>query len=79
MKKANNYLLKQRLSLGLAQNTLADILDVSPQFVGQIEKGRVNPPLYLIGPWCDVIGASKNKMLKLFVEDYRNNIKKNFS
>jgi len=71
----NNHRLKlARVEKGFSQQELADLVGVTRQTIGLIEKGKYNPTLNL----CINIAIALNKILNdLFWDDEKN--KKAFS
>ena len=51
-----NYIRERRNSLGLNQENLADMSEVSLRFLKDIENGKANPSIKQLGKICDILG-----------------------
>jgi putative transcriptional regulator len=74
MKKAGNLKLKlARIERGLSQQELADVVEVTRQTIGLIEKGKYNPTLNL----CIRIAKALEKTLDQLFWKEEDNEQKN--
>lgn len=62
------YLRKMRLKNGISGAELARLLFMDKPNITRLEKGRVNPSLYLIKQICDVLDMSMDEFFKQFKE-----------
>lgn len=69
------YLKQRRLSLGLTQGELAELLsDVHVQFVSNWERGKCAPPSHSFEKLIKVLQLSRQKLVKVMVEDSKASI-----
>lgn len=60
-----SWLAEQRVALGLTQKDLAARLNVSPQYLNDIERGRRNPPYALVEQIAQVLKADPDLLYVL--------------
>ena len=65
---------EERLKLGLTQARLAEDVDISEAYVGQIERGERNLALDTLVRLSNRLGASVDYLLKDSVDDSNDNI-----
>lgn len=64
------YLKQKRLGLDLTQSELADLLgNVHVQFVSNWERGICAPPNHCFEKLIEVLNLSRDKLVKVMVED----------
>ncbi len=65
LKKLGETIRELRIEKGLTQEKLAELADVDPKTVIQIEGGkRKNPTLNTLSKMADIFGVSLDKLLK---------------
>lgn len=67
------YLKQKRLGLDLTQSGLAEMLgNVHVQFISNWERGLCAPPNHCFEKLIDVLNLSRDKLVKVMVEDSKN-------
>lgn len=67
------YLKQKRLSLNLTQAELAGMLgNVHVQFISNWERGLCAPPNHCFEKLIEVLNLSRDKLVKVMVEDSKN-------
>lgn len=67
------YLKQKRLGLDLTQSELADMLgNVHVQFVSNWERGLCAPPNHCFENLIEILNLSRDKLVKVMVEDSKN-------
>ena len=69
---------EERLKLGLTQARVAEDVDISDAYMGQIERGERNLALDTLIRLANRLGASVDYLLKDSVDDSNNNILNQF-
>ncbi len=62
-KKIGQRIRRQRKELGMTQEDLANLLDLSPTFVGLLERGERSMSLQTLAMLCRVLEKSPEWML----------------
>lgn len=66
---------KRRIQTGIRQNTLADKIGISNNYLSSIERGKEKPSLEIIVKICNVLGVTPDYLL--MGNMYSNNIPQN--
>lgn len=57
-KKIGEYIKIVRTNHGLTQADLSSEMNINPQNISEIERGKVNPTMYWIDRMCNCIGLN---------------------
>ncbi len=68
LKSFGAHIKKMRIKKGISGAEFARLLFIDQPNVTRLEKGRVNPSLYLIKQICDVLEISLDEFFKYFKE-----------
>lgn len=69
--KLGNKIYRQRVKKNILQKDLAKALNISPQFLGRIEKGDVTLPADKMKKVSGLLEIQLDKLVSLAVQDYR--------
>ena len=68
LKSFGSHIKKMRIKKGISGAEFARLLFIDQPNLTRLEKGRVNPSIYLIKEMCDVLDISMEEFFKLFKE-----------
>ena len=72
--KFNERLRKIRMSRGLYQADLANLMNIEPYNISNWEQGRAEPCIEDIRKLCQVLKISADKLLDVREDDYHNDL-----
>jgi transcriptional regulator with XRE-family HTH domain len=75
MSELGKYLKEQRVKKGLSQKAVADAFKFNAQFVCLWENGKSKVPVKILPKLCNVLGVSRETVIRYLVYDYKEEIR----
>ena len=75
MTKVGTLILERRKQLNKTQIQLSLDLNITPQFLGHIEKGRVKFPIRRTASLCRSLGISAETVQEAFIQDFKSGLR----
>jgi transcriptional regulator with XRE-family HTH domain len=74
--KLHKYLQTQRLKKGITQLQIASAVNLHVQYISNVERGKCAIPIKIINTYIRELELNSNNVLKVMVNEYRDNLKR---